>query len=81
MKRRHNLMVVTACVLGGAFALIGAPAFGSTTYDITTISLTDAGHTRSTDNYRYSYSLYLNEAGQALGTEVDPITDTVNQHL
>ena len=67
MKRRHNLMVVTACVLGGAFALIGAPAFGITTYDITTTGLTDAEHTRSTDNYRNSHAQYLNEAGQAVG--------------
>jgi hypothetical protein len=63
MKLSRLSGIVSACVI----TLAGAPAFGITTYDITTIGLTDAGHTRSTDNYRYSYAQYLNEAGQALG--------------
>ncbi len=33
----------------------------------TNISLTDAEHTRSSDNYRYSSAQYLNAAGQAVG--------------
>ncbi len=37
---------------------------GSSTVNI---GLTDAEHTRSTDNYRYSNALFLNEAGQVAG--------------
>jgi len=64
MKKTHLL----GAVCGSFLMLAWTPVFGVTAYDIATISLTDADHTRSTDNYRYSYSLYMNEAGQVLGT-------------
>jgi len=64
---KKSCLLAAACDCVCLISMAGAPAFGSTTYDITTIGLTDAEHTRSTGNYRESHAQYLNEAGQALG--------------
>ena len=64
---KKSCLLAAACDCVCLISMAGTPAFGSTTYDITTIGLTDAEHTRSTGNYRESHAQYLNKAGQALG--------------
>ena len=67
METLHLWRAVVGCVLCGSLTLSATPAYALTTYDIITIGPTDAGHTRSTDNYRNSWTQYLNDAGQAVG--------------